>query len=64
MPIEEFRDQNGHLVAKGDPESGNIESAYKKQVIRTRLHVGGSISIEQSGVITIIIESTGPSSLS
>lgn len=52
--MEDIRDCRGHLVCKAEPSEGFIESTYKRQTTKTRLPIGGNITIERDGVRTTI----------
>ncbi len=52
--MNDIRDSRGHLVCRIEPESGLVESSYKKQITKTHLHIGGSISIERNRIITTV----------
>ncbi len=56
--MKEIRDCKGHLVCKAEPTDGFIEAAYRHQVTKTLLPIGGVFTIERDGIITIIKRSS------
>lgn len=52
--LENIRDCNGHLVCKVNRKDGLIETAYRQQVVSTKLPIGGSITIERNGTRTTV----------
>ena len=52
--MKEIRDCKGRLVCKAEPTDGLVETAYKHQVTKTRLPIGGVFTIERDGIRTVI----------
>ena len=53
--MDVIRDARGHVVCKGDPVVGLIETRYCKFAVKTVIGKGESISIERDGSITRIM---------
>ena len=52
--MEYIRDCKGRLVCKIEPFDDFIESAYKRQITKTRLPIGGDFIVERDGIRTIV----------
>lgn len=52
--MEDIRDCKGRLVCKIEPSDGSIESAYKRQITKTRLPIGVDFIVERNGIRTVI----------
>lgn len=56
--MEEVRDLHGHLICYCDGQTGELESAYKRQLIFATIPVGGKIAFVREGIATFIHRKT------
>lgn len=52
--LEPIKDCMMHIVCYADPETGFLESKYKKQTTKTKLPIGGEFTIIRENTETLI----------